>query len=53
MREVLELAHLRNEDIGLALGISPETVKSLLRSAYVRLGVENRTGAVMAMREAA
>jgi DNA-binding CsgD family transcriptional regulator len=48
-REVacLELAHLSNADIARILGISIETVKAHLASAYVKLGAENRTAAAL------
>ena len=40
-----------NSDIGEILGISRRTVDTLLSRTYEKLGVENRTGAVMCMIE--
>ncbi len=44
--EVLDLLHLRNADIALALGISPWTVKAHLVRIFAVLGVETRAEAV-------
>jgi DNA-binding CsgD family transcriptional regulator len=46
--EVLELIHLRNADIAIALGISRETVKTHLDAIYEKFGVETRTAAALA-----
>ncbi|WP_040788648.1 LuxR C-terminal-related transcriptional regulator [Nocardia paucivorans] len=40
-------AGLTNKRIGSLLGVSPETVKSALQSLFRKLGVEDRTGAVV------
>lgn len=49
-REVDVLAHaatgLANGEIAVALGLSPETVKSYLRSALAKLGAHSRREAV-------
>jgi DNA-binding CsgD family transcriptional regulator len=39
-----------NEQISEILGLSMNTVKTLLKRAFIKLGVENRTAAVSAMR---
>lgn len=50
-RECLVLAALglRNHQIAAALGIREGTVKTYMRGAYDRLGVRNRTEAVVAL----
>jgi DNA-binding CsgD family transcriptional regulator len=40
-----------NEQISEILGLSSNTVKTLLKRAFIKLGVENRTAAVSAMRQ--
>jgi DNA-binding CsgD family transcriptional regulator len=49
--EVLDLAGLRCADIAVALDISTHTVKSHLRSAFLKLNVETRAAAVEAWRD--
>ena len=41
-----------NEQISEILGLSQNTVKTFLKRAFIKLGVENRTAAVSAMRPA-
>jgi DNA-binding NarL/FixJ family response regulator len=43
----LELAHLSNADIGLALGIAEGTVEAHFKSIYLKLDAESRVHAVM------
>ena len=49
-RELEVLSHLgrglSNDDLGRVLGISAETIKSHLKSIFVKLGVTGRTEAV-------
>ena len=45
--EVLELLHLSNSDIGLALNCSQHTVRAHLRSIFLKLDVQRRREAVM------
>jgi DNA-binding CsgD family transcriptional regulator len=55
-REIDVLAHtalgLRNGETAALLGVSPETVKSYLRSAMTKLDVHTRHEAVVRAREA-
>jgi DNA-binding CsgD family transcriptional regulator len=46
--EVLDLATLRRADIAKVLNIGEETVKTHLRHAYEKLGVETRAAAALA-----
>jgi len=46
-REVIELAHLPNADIASILGKRRATVKAQMRSAFQKLGAENRTAAAL------
>lgn len=50
-RDVLALLvwGLRNKEIARRLGIGESSVKEHLSAVYARLGVHNRTGAVMAV----
>jgi DNA-binding CsgD family transcriptional regulator len=50
-RQCLALVALSrsNAEIAAALGVGVSTVKNHLSEAYRRLGVQNRTGAVVAM----
>jgi DNA-binding NarL/FixJ family response regulator len=48
-RQVVELAELRDADIALLLGNRKKTVKVLMRQAFDRLGVDNRTAAIRAL----
>lgn len=45
--EVLDLLYLSNREIATILGIKPGTVKSHLKTAFAKLGVENRTQAAL------
>jgi DNA-binding CsgD family transcriptional regulator len=44
-RQVIALAHLRNQDIAGELGISPATVKTHMERVLMKLGAETRTQA--------
>ena len=50
-RDVMTLVArgLSNAEVAAALGMSPSTVKEHLTRSYRRLGVTNRTGAVVAL----
>jgi DNA-binding CsgD family transcriptional regulator len=39
-----------NEQISEILGLSQNTVKTFLKRAFIKLGVENRTAAISALR---
>lgn len=48
---VVELAELRNKEIAAMRNVSTHTVKRQMSSAFEKLGVDNRTSAILRWKE--
>jgi DNA-binding CsgD family transcriptional regulator len=49
--EVLQLTYMSNADIAAQLGIARATVRTLLNRAFIKLGAETRTAALLLWQE--